>query len=375
MKQYPILYKRTVSGAIQTWRQEVDGNRYRTISGQLDGKAVESGWHICETKNEGRANSTTPEEQAIKQVEANYKKRKELGYWENVKDIDKPIFFKPMLAATYDGMKKSGAKEVYSQPKLDGMRCVTNDSGSYSRGGKRIVSAPHIHAFLEHSGIFESYPSIVFDGELYNHGLKDNFNELMSLAKRTKPTEDDLAASAKMLQYHVYDLYDADRPDLTFTERHAILSLIVMSLGEDSPLRLVPTHVCRTEEAIDNRNIEYLELGYEGQIIRLDKAYEKKRTKSLLKRKEFMDEEFQIEEIQEGNGNRAGMAGRIIYRLPDGRTFGSGIAGGEAFYIQLLKDKDKYRGGEGTVKHFTKTPDGIPRFPVTTMVYEGKRDV
>ena len=38
-------------------------------------------------------------------------------------------------------------------------------------------------------------------------------------------------------------------------------------------------------------------------------AYENKRTKQLLKRKEFQDAEFKIVEIVEGIGNRAGMAG------------------------------------------------------------------
>ena len=47
----PKIFKTTKSGATQEWEIEVVGNRYRTISGQTDGKKVVSEWTVCAGKN------------------------------------------------------------------------------------------------------------------------------------------------------------------------------------------------------------------------------------------------------------------------------------------------------------------------------------
>src|SRR3546814_12314723 len=73
----------------------------------------------------------------------------------------------------------------------------------------------------------------------------------------------------------------------------------------------------------------WLEEGYEGSIWRADAAYEQKRSKALRKRKEFVDDEFELVALEEGLGNWSGMAKRAICRLPDGRTFGAGIKGSQ----------------------------------------------
>ena len=65
MKSLPTLFSRTSTGAVQTWQMVVDGNQYYVISGQQDGKKVQSEPTICEAKNIGRANATTPAEQAL----------------------------------------------------------------------------------------------------------------------------------------------------------------------------------------------------------------------------------------------------------------------------------------------------------------------
>jgi hypothetical protein len=61
-------------------------------------------------------------------------------------------------------------------------------------------------------------------------------------------------------------------------------------------------------EALDTWYEQWLEKGYEGQIIRIDGPYEQKRTKLLLKRKEFVDSEFVVLDILEGVGNASGGA-------------------------------------------------------------------
>ena len=81
---------------------------------------------------------------------------------------------------------------------------------------------------------------------------------------------------------------------------------------------------------------EYTEAGYEGQMVRQNTAYECKRSKNLLKRKEFITEEFEVVNVEEGNGNWSGYAKRFVLKMPNGTQFSSGIRGSQAKLKELL---------------------------------------
>ena len=110
-------------------------------------------------------------------------------------------------------------------------------------------------------------------------------------------------------------------------------------------------------------------------MIRVSAPYEQKRSKTLMKRKDFEDSEFEIISIEEGQGNWAGYAKRVVFKLEDGRECGSGLAGNREFARKLLEERDDYVGGQVTVQYFTRTPDGVPRFPIAKALYQNQRDV
>jgi DNA ligase-1 len=103
-------------------------------------------------------------------------------------------------------------------------------------------------------------------------------------------------------------------------------------------------------------------------MVRLDKPYENKRSKSLLKRKEFQDKEYIILDVIEGEGNRAGGAGAMTFANEQGVRFNSNIKGSREYCAQLLKEKVDLIGKPATVKFFNLTPDNIPRFPFVTAI-------
>jgi DNA ligase-1 len=119
----------------------------------------------------------------------------------------------------------------------------------------------------------------------------------------------------------------------------------------------------KNEKELMERYEEYVELGYEGQMLRTDSLYENKRSKSLLKHKSFIDEEYTIIDICEGEGNRAGTAGYMVFETSDGKPFKSNVKGTWEETAEMLKNKKKLIGKEATIKYFNLTPDGIPRFP------------
>jgi hypothetical protein len=79
MTKTPTLFKRSTTGKISTWYVEIEGNKFRTVSGFLDGLKVVGSWTICKGKS-----YNTDEEQTQKQVDSLYQKKKELGAFENI---------------------------------------------------------------------------------------------------------------------------------------------------------------------------------------------------------------------------------------------------------------------------------------------------
>ena len=365
------LYKVDTKGKVRMWRMEVDGNKIRTISGIDGGKVVTSGWTVTTPKNVGRSNATTAEEQAIAEVEAKYKLKLEGDYHSSIKNAEGGNrHIKPMLAFDWNKVKdKSQLKyPVFVQPKLDGIRCLATATGLWSRTGKEIVAVPHISAAL--ASFFEENPDAILDGELYNHEFKDDFNTIISMVRKTKPSEEDIELAREKVEYHVYDVASSEE---TFKKRCGEYKRGVRSINSSCVVP-VATHAATTEEEIDTLYGEFLEDGYEGGIVRLDSPYELgKRSKSLLKRKDFEDKEFKIVEIQEGKGNWSGYAKVVLFELEDGRTCGAGLAGTQEFTKEVLEKRDEYVGKQVTVQYFTRTPDGVPRFPIAKALHLKRR--
>ena len=356
------LYSLTSKGQVQTWFIEFDQNRFRTTEGIKGGAMTESAWTVCNGKNLGKANETSPEDQAEKEARAKHKKKLESGYWENEADIHKSKFFEPMLAHKWTDYQGTEFP-LYCSPKLDGARVIINKDGMFTRNGKEYVSCPHIWESVKH---IVADGNITLDGELYNHEFKNNFNTIISLVKRTKPTADDIAESAKYVEFHVFDCFIKDKPDAPFCARYDVIT----DLCEDLKSVVVVENTCVSSfDEAKELFAKYIEQGYEGMMLRVcNSTYENKRSKYLLKYKEFIDEEFEVVDITEGKGNRAGMMGRFILKTKEGLEFEANARGNQEYYRQLLLDKDTIRGKMATVRYQNLTPDGKPRFGVCTGV-------
>lgn len=360
MHNLPTLYARTQTGAVQTWTITVHENKYQTTFGQVDGKLQTTNWTECYGTNTGRSNERTPWEQAQFEAEALWKKKKDSGYFESIKDVDVVKFVEPMLAKNFDDYKEDTYFPVYSQPKLDGIRCIITKDGMYSRNGKSIISCPHIKE--EFNEFFENYPNSILDGELYCDKLNNDFNKICSLVKKTKPSEKEIEESSKVIQYWIYDTI---RPG-TFKERAL---WIIGHVKETQNIRLVDTSLCENAKQLNDLYEKYIEQGYEGQMVRTDSKYENKRSKFLLKRKEFQDQEYTILDVIEGEGNKTGMAGAMVFENELGIRFNSNIKGNRDALKEIWANKDSYKGKQATVKYFNLTPDNkLPRFPYVTAI-------
>jgi DNA ligase-1 len=259
-----------------------------------------------------------------------------------------------MLAHKFEDYKDKIIYPVFSQPKLDGIRCIVRADGMWSRNGKKIVSAPHIYEAMK--PLFEANPDLIFDGELYADKFANDFNAICSLVKKTKPTSTDLEKSKESIQYHIYDLPSCSG---TFTQRNKAL----IDVGVPRGCVIVTTDKVNNENELMGCYGAYVNWGYEGQMIRLDKEYESKRSKSLLKHKSFVDEEYTILDVVEGEGNKTGMVGSFVFESKTGHIFNSSPKYSWDECKELWKQRQELIGKSATVKYFNLTPDGVPRFP------------
>lgn len=362
-KTYPKLYSRDTTGKIRVWWIEQDNEKYKACSGVEGGAIVESDWTVALGKNVGKLNETTDVDQATREVEAKYKKQRESGYFDDVKNVDIDQFFSPMLAHKYldhkDKVDFTGG--VWISPKLDGLRCVFTKDGCFSRNGKRFVSFPHIARELK--PLFDKDPNLVLDGEIYCHRLKENFDKIISLAKKSKPTPDDIKESEKFLEYWIFD-YPSCAGD--YDTRYAALKALVLdNFRGNKWIRLCLHKLVHSEAELNAALQEWLLHKFEGLMINSRKGkYKNSRSTDLLKYKLFQDEEFEIVFVNEGVGNRSGMMGYITLKSKTGKTFDSNARGDEEKYKKMLKDADELVGKKATVRFQNYTPDGVPRFPV-----------
>ena len=343
------LYKRSTTGKVSEWSIEVEANKFRTISGFTDGLKITSDWTVCEGKSYNSSN-----EQALKQAQSLHKKKKELGAFEDIKDIDKEVHFKPMLADKWGDRKSKIKYPIYSQPKLDGVRCIVKSDGMWSRNGKKIISAPHIYEALK--PLFDNDPFLIFDGELYTDKLANDFNKIISCVKKTKPDVSDLAESAEWIEYHIYDL---PSHEAIFYFRNDELKQIKLP----KCCKIVNTYALHSEQEVKDTFTEYIEAGYEGQMLRVNDVYENKRSKFLLKDKEMDTDEFTILGVKEGQGKLVNKVGKVTIKTKSGVELESAVNGTYDFLADLWTRRNELIGKEATVRFFGYTPDGSLRFP------------
>lgn len=365
------LYKKAITGKTLQWSIELNKDRYRITSGQVDGKLVTTMWTEAQPMNVGKANYRNEFEQALSEVNAKIVLMKKEGYRDTIEDASKVSRFEPMLA--YDLEEKyykyiESFEFLYSQPKLDGVRSYTMKQGQFSRKHNPVVSAPHIFEILK--GLFDYFPDMVIDGELYAHKFSKDFDKIISLAKKTKPTQEDLEESAELLEYHVYDVFFPQEPNMLYKERLAYMSNFIDGIGGNNSKTAGKIKIIKTIKVNPRNKVlltkihdRYVELGYEGQMLRVDESYQQKRTKNLLKDKRLIDKEFEIVRFLEGKGNRSGMCGKVEVRLYDGQLCRAGMSGGVELCKRLWIERDEHIGKMATIQFQGYTPKKSLRFP------------
>ena len=355
MKQiYNTIYAANKDKSVQQWSVYVDGNIVIVEYGKLNGK-LQTKKTVCESKNVGRSNETTPEQQAALEAESKYRDQIRKGYVENVEDVQFNTD-KSRVMLAQDASKKPHFVNYpcHIQPKLDGNRMlVTFDEDGKpvfnSRGAKVYPSHKHLAEQLKYLRDKTGFDS--FDGELYVRGMP--LQKIVSLVKKVQPD------SAK-LEYRIYDVPS----DKVWEER--VKGLTKLAGCPTLSIHTVLTEVCYDEQQAKESIHKYMEQGYEGLILRnLGGKYEYgQRSNDLLKWKLFCSDEALVYDAEIDKNKEA----VLKCKLKNGIEFKCKMKGNhsERVYENQLKFVGKYI----TFNYQTLTVDGVPQFPVGVAVRE-----
>ena len=332
------LYTTDKKGSGRQWKVEVldlgDGTYGVTRTfGQVDGKLQVSQKIVKVGKNLGRANETGPQEQAILEAQALFKKQQP----------DDNIL--PMLAGTWTAKSKLSSS-VYVQPKLDGVRLLLGRRNGeivmMTRTGKPVVG---MEQALGDPAVKNLREGEWVDGEAYSTTIP--FEEISGKFRKNTSCPD--------LEFHVFDTFYTNNIEEPFHKR-----IFKINRWKNSVQTLL-VDPGKIEELHD----KFVADGYEGIMVREpSSAYEiGYRSKNLLKFKKFDDSEFIITGCQEGATKDAGTA-IFVCETAEGKRFNARPKGTLSTRTEYWENRNKYIGMYLTVKYQGVSVEGIPRFPV-----------
>lgn len=237
---------------------------------------------------------------------------------------------KPMLAFKYQDRRDRIVYPCYVQAKLNGVRMLYRAGCCQSRDEHLWHDSmldPIRHALVD---LDEAW---ILDGELYVHGWSLQQINAAASVNRISPSP-----KTARVQYHIFDGFLADNLLMPFNERidwlfRAVYPLTVGTIA----LSLVTTQYVTSLSEADQHYRTFKNGGYEGMMYRdasapygfsMNCTNKENRWGCLLKRKDWLDDEFVIVNVELGMGKYANVVGSLVLCTSDGIMFcaGSGLS-------------------------------------------------
>ena len=291
-------------------------------------------------KKDQKAKSTSPSPQ--KGYDSNIISNSDVSLG---KSVTKP-FNSVLLAKSWD--KATNPTGFYMSEKLDGVRCFWTGSQMFSRSGKR---------YFPPKFFIKDFPNSPLDGELWCG--RSTFQKCVSYVRKQNPIDDEWRKVA-------YLVFDAPNLALPFNQRYKRMEESFNKVK--SPyIKLHPHQICKGFDHLQTELTNVEDMGGEGMMLRDPKSYyEQKRSGTLLKVKNFQDEEATVLGYEGGEGRNTGVVGALIVINKDDIQFkvGSGLTDAERRHPPKI-------GSKITYKHQGVSDSGKPRFPTFLRIYQG----
>lgn len=349
----PELVSKTRTGKDKYWQAHVvsNGSQYFTQTSywqvNKSNQMSTVQWsepYEAKPKNVGKTNETSARDQAISEFDSMVTKQRDKGYAElGMKSDIRPL---PMLAQKFGERGDKMKWPVWVQPKLNGQRMNFTGDEAWSRGGKDII--PEV---IQH---LRCNTTLVLDGELILPG-NVLLQETMKATKKYRP------GVSETLNYVVYDIMDES---LVFSKRYVRLKAFVDSVNNPNII-LAPTFIANNVAEVMMYHKQFVSQGYEGTMVRDDSSgYDiGHRNNQLQKFKDFVDGEFRIVDVIEGEGRFKGAA-IFVCDNGNGNKFRCTPEGTMEYRRELYDTRNDHTNKYLTIRYQELSKDKVPLFPV-----------
>ena len=281
---------------------------------------------------------------------------------------------KPMLAKQEKDIKnrKIFDKEWYSSVKINGVRCLIykgNDNELHAASRGSITYDFVLQHILSHPKLielFNEYPSIILDGEIYNYLTP--LNEISGVCRSQKTAYD-----GDFLQFYWYDIVDVEK---TFEERLSLMNVIKDKYNfqfnptkewADNELKIQFVSQIKVSgfDNMMNLHNQYIEDGWEGLVIRdPEKTYKPgARDQRMIKIKVYKEDTFLVVGIEQGLRMYDDMC--FVLKTKEGKEFKAKPLGTREQKIEYTDNfESKYLNHLGDCKYFNISAHGVVEQPV-----------
>lgn len=344
----PILYKKTKTGTIQQYKVWIKESTIYVEQGQVDGKKQIYTTLITTGKNIGKANETTPAQQAQMEALAKHEKKIKAGY---TTDSSGELTVKlPMKVKAYYGNEKNIIFPCKAMPKLNGVngeyRLENGKLNLYSRGGDLYPTIPHLEQELR--DIMSLLDTTSLNGELYIHG--EHLQDITSAVKKPKEL-------SKKLTFHVFALPTSEK---TFEE---VCDLFNKTEIQFKNVHLVKSSPINSHQEIEDLHTKTVAANYEGLVVynHSGKYQYNTRSSNVFKVKKALDAEYQIADYEtDKNGHP------VFHCLTtEGKLFKVKPKGTNSERKKMIVDfENTYLNKWYKIEYETLSKDNIPLKPV-----------
>ena len=357
MQVNTTLYKKTATGAVQQWKVAVIDNKITVTFGQVDGK-LQTKDTFCKGKNLGRANETSPEDQAVKEAVSKWEKQLKSGYVE-CSSGTRVVFLPMKVKAYFDKKHKDYVKfPATIGRKLNGVngecRLVDGNLVQLSRGGEEYPLPPE-EAQEELISVMKMLEVTSLNYEIYLHGT--HLQDITGAVKAPHKHKD----LWERLEYHIFDT-----PNSSEAWKDRLISLeTVLDLDH---VKVVENYEVLSHDEIIEYQDKFVAEGYEGSVVRnYDGLYEyNKRTSDVLKVKYVQSAEFKILSYTLDKNSQP-----VFTCTSSGGPFKVKPKGTKEQRAAIANNADSWIDKWLTVEYETLSKDGIPLKPVGVALREG----
>lgn len=261
----------------------------------------------------------------------------------------------PMLASKLD-FNNPPKEKMFVSEKLDGIRCnaiIRNGKVKlYTRQGKIIEGLEQIEQELN-----KVFANAFVDGELLAKGCSydDVYKETI---KRVK-NKNEVKTGVKYVIFDTLSLeeFENKKCKTNYDNRRLQLDNCINSIKINNyeHIEVIPVlYEGKDMSKILNLLDEYRELGAEGLMCNLNKPYEFKRSKTILKLKVMQSCDLKIIGFESGDGKYSDTLGKIICDYK-GYELGVGSGFTDAMRDEIYNNQDKYLNRIAEINYFEET--------------------